>query len=93
MGFAVEDEGGLGGGVADLLDCGQGLADAIRRHGVVFEEEGEVLFLIVRGRTEVRGPVEADAVAEAARSGKGEGVTDSGRDVGAMENPPEEAAA
>ena len=34
-----------------------------------------------------------DAVAEAARSGKGEGVTDSGRDVGAMENPPEEAAA
>ncbi|MBX7456913.1 30S ribosomal protein S2 [Qipengyuania sp. 1NDH17] len=34
-----------------------------------------------------------DAVAEAARSGKGEGVTDSGADVGAMENPPEEAAA
>ncbi len=34
-----------------------------------------------------------DAVAEAARSGKGDGVTDSGRDVGAMENPPEEAAA
>ena len=34
-----------------------------------------------------------DAVAEAARSGKGEGVTDSGRDVGAMENPPAEAAA
>ncbi len=34
-----------------------------------------------------------DAVSEAARSGKGEGVTDSGADVGAMENPPEEAAA
>ncbi|MBX7534623.1 30S ribosomal protein S2 [Qipengyuania flava] len=34
-----------------------------------------------------------DAVAEAARTGKGEGVADSGRDVGAMENPPEEAAA
>ncbi|WP_100259268.1 30S ribosomal protein S2 [Qipengyuania seohaensis] len=34
-----------------------------------------------------------DAVAEAARTGKGEGVTDSGADVGAMENPPEEAAA
>ena len=34
-----------------------------------------------------------DAIAEAARSGKGEGVTDSGADVGAMENPPEEAAA
>ncbi|MBX7526443.1 30S ribosomal protein S2 [Qipengyuania vesicularis] len=34
-----------------------------------------------------------DAVAEAARSGKGEGVQDSGADVGAMENPPEEAAA
>ena len=34
-----------------------------------------------------------DAVGEAARSGKGEGVTDSGADVGAMENPPEEAAA
>ena len=34
-----------------------------------------------------------DAVANAARSGKGEGVTDSGRVVGAMENPPVEAAA
>ena len=34
-----------------------------------------------------------DAVGEAARTGKGEGVTDSGADVGAMENPPEEAAA
>ena len=34
-----------------------------------------------------------DAVAEAARSGKGEGIQDSGADVGAMENPPEEAAA
>lgn len=34
-----------------------------------------------------------DAVADAARSGKGEGVQDSGRDVGAMENPPEETAA
>ncbi|QZD86226.1 30S ribosomal protein S2 [Qipengyuania psychrotolerans] len=34
-----------------------------------------------------------DAVSDAARSGKGEGVTDSGADVGAMENPPEEAAA
>ena len=34
-----------------------------------------------------------DAVGDAARSGKGEGVTDSGADVGAMENPPEEAAA
>ena len=34
-----------------------------------------------------------DAVANAARSGKGEGVQDSGADVGAMENPPEEAAA
>ena len=34
-----------------------------------------------------------DAVAEAARTGKGEGVQDSGADVGAMENPPEEAAA
>ena len=34
-----------------------------------------------------------DAVGEAARSGRGEGVTDSGGDVGAMENPPEEAAA
>ena len=34
-----------------------------------------------------------DAVGEAARTGKGEGVQDSGADVGAMENPPEEAAA
>ena len=34
-----------------------------------------------------------DAVAEAASTGKGEGVADSGADVGAMENPPEEAAA
>ena len=34
-----------------------------------------------------------DAVSDAARSGRGEGVTDSGADVGAMENPPEEAAA
>ena len=34
-----------------------------------------------------------DAVAEAARTGRGEGVQDSGADVGAMENPPEEAAA
>ncbi|MBX7541966.1 30S ribosomal protein S2 [Qipengyuania sphaerica] len=34
-----------------------------------------------------------DAIAEAARSGKGEGVQDSGADVGAMENPPEEAVA
>ena len=34
-----------------------------------------------------------EAVAEAAKSGKGEGVQDSGADVGAMENPPEETAA
>ena len=34
-----------------------------------------------------------DAISEAARSGKGEGVQDSGADVGAMENPPEEAVA
>ncbi|MBY6014636.1 30S ribosomal protein S2 [Qipengyuania gaetbuli] len=34
-----------------------------------------------------------DAVSEAARSGKGEGIQDSGADVGAMENPPEEAVA
>jgi len=33
-----------------------------------------------------------DALAEAARSGKGEGVIDSGADIGAMEAPPEEAA-
>ena len=33
-----------------------------------------------------------DAVAQAARSGKGEGIQDSGRDVGAMEQPPQEAA-
>ena len=31
-----------------------------------------------------------DAVAQAARSGKGEGIQDSGRDVGAMEQPPHE---
>ena len=31
-----------------------------------------------------------DAVANAAKSGKGDGVQDSGADVGAMENPPEE---
>ena len=34
-----------------------------------------------------------DAIGEAARSGKGEGVIDSGQDFGAMDNPPEEAAA
>ncbi len=34
-----------------------------------------------------------DAIADAARSGKGAGVQDSGQDVGAMANPPEEAAA
>ena len=34
-----------------------------------------------------------DAIADAARSGKGAGVQDSGADVGAMENPPEETAA
>ena len=34
-----------------------------------------------------------DAIGEAARSGKGEGVIDSGQDFGAMENPPGEAAA
>ncbi len=34
-----------------------------------------------------------DAVAEAARSGRGEGVQDSGADVGAMESPPAETAA
>ncbi|OBX18236.1 30S ribosomal protein S2 [Erythrobacter sp. QSSC1-22B] len=34
-----------------------------------------------------------DAIGEAARAGKGEGVIDSGKDFGAMENPPEEAAA
>ncbi|MDG6079978.1 30S ribosomal protein S2 [Erythrobacter litoralis] len=34
-----------------------------------------------------------DAIGQAARSGKGEGAGDSGQDVGAMENPPEEAAA
>ena len=34
-----------------------------------------------------------EAVAEAAKSGKGEGIQDSGADVGAMENPPEETAA
>jgi len=34
-----------------------------------------------------------DAIGNAARSGKGEGAGDSGQDVGAMENPPEEAAA
>ena len=34
-----------------------------------------------------------DAVANAAKSGKGAGVQDSGADVGAMENPPEETAA
>mgnify|MGYP003895666181 CR=1 FL=1 len=31
-----------------------------------------------------------DAIANAARSGRGEGIQDSGADVGAMENPPEE---
>jgi small subunit ribosomal protein S2 len=34
-----------------------------------------------------------DAVAEAARSGRGEGMQDSGGDVGAMESPPAETAA
>ena len=34
-----------------------------------------------------------DAIADAARSGKGAGVQDSGQDVGAMANPPEGAAA
>ncbi|PZT85937.1 MAG: 30S ribosomal protein S2 [Citromicrobium sp.] len=34
-----------------------------------------------------------DAIGDAARSGRGEGVQDSGKDVGAMENPPEETAA
>ncbi|RDC60344.1 30S ribosomal protein S2 [Alteripontixanthobacter maritimus] len=34
-----------------------------------------------------------DAVAQAARSGKGEGAGDGGQDVGAMEQPPQEAAA
>ena len=34
-----------------------------------------------------------EAVANAAKSGKGDGVQDSGADVGAMENPPEETAA
>ena len=34
-----------------------------------------------------------DAVANAAKSGKGEGIQESGADVGAMENPPEETAA
>ena len=34
-----------------------------------------------------------DAIGQAARSGKGEAAGDSGQDVGAMENPPEEAAA
>ena len=34
-----------------------------------------------------------DAVAEAATSGRGEGVVDSGRDVGAMAEPPAEAVA
>ena len=34
-----------------------------------------------------------DAVAQAARSGRGEGIQDSGRDVGAMEQPPVEEAA
>jgi small subunit ribosomal protein S2 len=34
-----------------------------------------------------------DAIADAARSGKGAGVQDSGRDVGAMDTPPAEAAA
>jgi len=34
-----------------------------------------------------------DAIADAARSGKGAGVQDSGRDVGAMDSPPAEAAA
>ncbi|MFA6218361.1 MAG: 30S ribosomal protein S2 [Erythrobacter sp.] len=32
-----------------------------------------------------------DAIAQAARSGRGEGIQDSGADVGAMETPPEEA--
>ncbi len=34
-----------------------------------------------------------DAIGQAARSGRGEAAGDSGQDVGAMENPPEEAAA
>ena len=34
-----------------------------------------------------------DAIADAARSGKGAGVQDSGQDVGAMDSPPAEAAA
>ncbi|MGB3166800.1 MAG: 30S ribosomal protein S2 [Alteraurantiacibacter sp.] len=34
-----------------------------------------------------------DAIADAARAGKGEGVTDSGADIGAMDAPPAEAAA
>jgi small subunit ribosomal protein S2 len=33
-----------------------------------------------------------DAVAQAARGGRGEGITDSGADVGAMEQPPVEEA-
>ena len=33
-----------------------------------------------------------DAVSEAARSGRGAGIQDSGRDVGAMEQPPQEPA-
>jgi small subunit ribosomal protein S2 len=32
-----------------------------------------------------------DAIAQAAKSGRGAGIQDSGADVGAMENPPEEA--
>ncbi len=38
-------------------------------------------------------PGNDDAIADAARSGKGAGVQDSGRDVGAMDSPPAEAAA
>jgi hypothetical protein len=41
--------------VADLLRGWEGLADAIRRHGVVFEEEGEVGFGIDGGGRDARG--------------------------------------
>ena len=47
----------------------------------------------IPGNDDASRAIVGQAAAEVARTGKGEGVQDSGADVGAMENPPEEAAA
>ena len=72
---------------AGMMDCKKALADTnVDPSGIAFP---------IPGNDDASRAVRlyCDSVAQAATTGRTEGVVDSGADIGAMDAPPEEAAA